>query len=257
MTSPEGDCLPTIADECALAKDSTLCKSCPSDDNCLNSDASEGTTLPSSWSDACCADEGLTILARIGSKLSRFAGTGFIAIESGVAKIVPSVPIQLTTLWHRWWKPTPASAPILGEPLAYPYQTIADTSGVLHAIKGPADEDATPVWDAVAKEYTQMPLSEVPLDRKGVITSQDDIELVGYEPIPVGGDPDTVRPMRALSGAGLVVLTEQATLDDTCDCAPGTGTVSLAQTLPLPSGGEVYTLKFSNAQGGLYWSEDA
>lgn len=255
--SPDGDCLPTIADECALAKSDTLCKQCPSDDEALRSDASDGTTLASSWTDAGCYSEGVTILGRVGSKLARFAGSGFIAIESGIAKIVSIVPLRLGTLWHRWWKPTHASSPILGEPLAYPYMAVADTAGNLHGIKGPVDEDASPVWDATTKEFTQKPLSENPLERKGVIPRADNLELVGYAPIAVGGDPDTVRPMRALNGTGLVVLTEADTVDDTCDCAPGSGTASKASTLvfPTPVADETYILKYSTALG-LHWSED-
>lgn len=255
--SPDGDCLPTIADDCALAKTVTVCKSCPSDDECLRSDQSDGTTLTSSWTDAGCYSEGVTILGRVGSKLARFAGTGFIALESGVAKVVSSVPIKLATIWHRWWKPTATSAPILGEPLAYPYLAIADTEGNLHAIKGPADEDAVPHWDSTTKEFTQKPVSEIELDRKGAILRANNLELVGYAPIAEGGEVDAVRPMRALNGKGLVVLTEAATVDGTCECAPGAGTASKASTLalPVPDGAEVYTLKYSTALG-LHWSED-
>jgi len=258
VTSPTGECLPTIADECALAKDATLCTPCPSDDSCLNSDQSDGTTLASTWLDAGCYSEGVYILGRVGSKLARFAGTGFIKLVNGSASVVSSVPLKASTIWHRWWKPTATSSPILGEPLAYPYLTIASTTGDLHAIKGPVSEDAIPYWDAGTAEFTQKPVSEIELDRKGVIPRADDIELVGYTPIAEGGEATAVRRMKALSGAGLVVLTEQATIDDSCDCAPGSGTASVATTLalPVPVADETYTLKYSTALG-LYWSEDA
>lgn len=256
--APDGSCLPLIADDCALAKNQTICKTCPSDDECLRSDTSDGTTLASSWTDAGCYSEGVTILGRVGSKLARFAGTGFIALEAGIAKVVSAVPIKLTTIWHRWWKPTPASPPILGEPLAYPYLAISDSEGNIHAIKGPADENALPHWDATTKEFTQKPVSEVALDRKGAILRANNLELVGYTPIADGGDVDAVRPMRALNGSGLVVLTEVATVDPTCECAPGAGTASKASTLtlPTPAADETYTLKYSAALG-LHWSEDA
>ena len=257
VLSPDGDCLPTIADECALAKSTTLCKYCPTDDECLRSDQSDGTSLASSWTDAGCYAEGVTILGRVGSKLARFAGSGFIKLEAGVASVVASVPIRLATIWHRWWKPTPTSSPILGEPLAYPYLSIADTEGNLHAIKGPSTEDALPHWNATTGEFTQKPVSEIDLDRKGALVRAADIELVGYTPIADGGDPEAVRPMRALNGSGLVVLTEAATVDPTCDCAPGSGTASKAATLalPVPAADETYTLKYSTALG-LHWSED-
>jgi hypothetical protein len=255
--SPDGDCLPLIADECALAKGTSICKQCPSDDECLRSDQSDGTTLASSWTDAGCYSEGVTLLGRVGSKLARFAGSGFIKLDSGIASVVTSVPIKLATIWHRWWKPTAASTPILGEPLAYPYLTIADTEGNLHAVKGPVSEDAIPYWDAGTAEFTQKPVSEIELDRKGVIPTAADIELVGYTPITEGGDVETVRRMKALSGSGLVILTEAVTPDPTCVCAPGAGTASKASTLalPVPAAAEVYTLKYSTALG-LHWSED-
>lgn len=255
--SPDGECLPTVEADCAISKDVSVCKPCPSDDESLRSDSSDGTTLASSWTDAKCYAEGVTILGRVGTKLARFAGTGFIALEAGVAKVVSSVPLRVNTLWHRWWKPTAASVPILGDPLAYPYGVVADANGNLHVIKGPADENAVPYWDAAAKESTQKPVSEIPLDRKGVLDRSNDIELVGYAPIVAGGNPATVRPLKALNGGGLVVLTEAATVDNDCACAPGTGTASKASTLalPIPDANEVYVLKYSTALG-LHWAEE-
>jgi hypothetical protein len=197
------------------------------------------------------------IFGRVGNKLARFVGSGFISLNNGFAEVVDSVPLKTTTLWHRWWKPSPTSVPILGEPLPYTYLTISDNQGNLHSIKGPDGENAIPHWDFVTKEFTQKPVSEIELDRKGVVLRANNIELVGYAPIPDGGDVDAVRPMRALSGKGLVVLTEAATVDGTCECAPGSGTASKASTLadPVPAGSETYTLKFSTALG-KHWVED-
>jgi hypothetical protein len=63
--------------------------------------------------------------------------------------------------------------------------------------------------------------------------------------------------MRALNGAGLVILTEAPTVDPSCECAPGAGTASKASTLadPVPVADETYTLKFSTALG-KHWVED-
>lgn len=258
VTSPTGDCLPTIEQDCAITKPTSLCKTCVSDDDCLKSDASDGTTLASSWQDAGCYAEGVTILGRVGSKLARFAGSGFLKIESGIASVVSSVPLRAATLWHRWWKPTAVSAPILGEPLAHPYQIIADTEGNLHGIKGVDLEDSLSLWNSTIKEFAQTPVSEIEHAKKGAFTRGSGIELTGFTPIADGGDVNAVRSEKVLSGAGLVVLTEQATVDGACGCAPGTGTASVATTLalPVPVADETYTLKFSTALG-LYWSEDA
>jgi hypothetical protein len=194
----------------------------------------------------------------VGSNLARFTGTGFISLVNGVASVVTTIPLRVSTLWHRRWKATPTATPVLGEPLAFPYQVIGDADGNLHAIKGPEDEKAVSVWNHSTGEFTQTPVSELPLERKGVITTGSGIELVGFTPIADGGSATAVRPIKALSGAGLVVLTEQATIDDSCECAPGSGTASVATTLALPEpvADETYTLKYSTALG-LYWSEDA
>lgn len=248
--------LPTITEDYAAINGVTVAQECA--EPCLSSSVSEGSTLANSWTDAGCYNSGVTLLGRVGSTLARFTGTGFISLVNGVASVVSSVPLKATTLWHRWWKPTSTAAPILGEPLAYPYQVIADATGTLHGIKGPADEKAVGLWDNATKEFTQTPVSEIPLERKGVIPTDDGIELVGFTPIADGGSLSAVRSAKALSGAGIVVLTEQATVDASCECAQGSGTASVATTLalPVPIADETYTLKYSTAQG-LYWSEDA
>ena len=250
--------LPTIEQDCAISKPTSLCKTCVSDDTCLKSDSSDGTTLTSSWQDAGCYSEGVTILGRVGSKLARFAGSGFIKLESGVASVVSAVPLRAITLWHRWWKPSAASPPILGEPLAYPYQAVADTDGNIHGIKGVDAEDSISMWNSTTKEFSQTPVSEINHTKKGVFDRASEIELTGFAPIANGGDAETVRPEKALSGKGLVILTEQATISNSCNCAPGSGTASVASTLalPVPVADETYTLKYSTALG-LYWSEDA
>lgn len=249
VTSPTGDCLPTIEQDCAITKPTSLCKSCVNDDACIRSDASDGTTLASSWLDSVCYREGVTILGRVGTKLARFVGSGFLKIENGIASVVSAVPLRAVTLWHRWWKPTAASPPILGEPLVHPYQVIADENGNIHAIKGVDAEDSLSLWNSTTKEFRQTPLSEVGHAKKGVLTRVSGIELTGFTPIVDGGSTETVRGEKALSGAGLVILTEQATVNS--------GTVSKATTraLPVPVADETYTLKFSTALG-LYWSED-
>lgn len=256
--SPTGECLPLVIDDCAVAKDVSACTPCYSDPQCLASDQSDGTTLAATWLDACCHNEGVTLLGRVGSKLAKFTGSGFIALTGGYASVVPSVPLNLTTIWHRLWKTTPTRRPILGAPLPYNYMAVGSAEGKIHGIKGPSDESATPVWDADTQEFTQMPLSEVPLPRKGVLARANNIELVGYAPIASNGLATAVRDQKALSGKGLVILTEVNTIDSTCECADQNGTASKASTLalPVPDGVEVYTLKYSTALG-LHWSEDA
>ena len=256
VVSPSGEQLPLVADDCAVAAKSTsLCTSCVTDSACLSSDRSDGTSLASTWADAVCCSEGLVILARKGTKLSRFAGSGFIQLENGLASVVPSVPLRTSTLWHRWWRPTPSSTPILGEPLTYPYQVIADSEGNLHSIKGTDAEDSVSLWNSTTKAFAQTPFSEAPHSRKGALPLASNIELVGYAPIVAGGLTTTVRQEKALSGKGLVILTERPTINNSCDCGPGTGTASVASTLalPVPVSTEAYVLTYSTALG-LHWT---
>lgn len=249
--------LPTVADDLALQQTTEACVDCPQDNSCINSCQSEGTELPSSWLDAGCRSGDLTILARYGSKLSRFSGSGFIKLVNGVASVVTSVPLKAATLWHRWWKPTATSTPIVGEPLAYPYQVIAAPTGDLHAIKGHAEEDSVALWDASAKEFRQTPESELPKAQKGLLPRAEEIELIGYAPIAEGDEADTVRPLASLEGAGLIYLEQQATVASPSNpCGAALASVTKTLAMPTPVADETYTLKFSTAQG-LYWSADA
>lgn len=253
VTSPDGGVLPTVAQDCAISKPQTLCKTCVTDSDCLTSDSSDGTTLASSWLDACCHSSGVTLLGRVGSKLARFAGSGFIQIENGIASVVPSVPLRLTTLWHRWWKPTPASPPILGAPLPHPYQVIADDEGNFHGIKGVDSEDSISLWDSTAKTFAHTPLSEIPHYTKGLLPRATGIELTGFTPVAALGDVTAVRQEQVLSGTGLVFLTEQATVAGGCNAAKA----SVAAAVPFPvTTGTVFTLKYSTALG-LHFVADA
>ncbi len=257
IVSPSGECLPTVADDCAIARDASICKPRYSDPHCIGSDQSDGTTLATTWSDACCHSEGVTLLGRVGSKLAKLAGDGFIKITNGYASVVSAVPLSLTTLWHHFFKTGPGVRPILGDPLPFNYLAVGDANGNLHGIKGPSDQVTVTVWDYTANEYNQTPLSELPLPRKGVLATGTNLELTGYAPIVESGDIATVRQQKALSGSGLVILTEVVTPDSTCECADGNGTASVASTLalPVPDADEVYVLKYSTALG-LHWEEE-
>ena len=256
--SPSGEALPTVADDCALTKPTTLCKPCPEDPNCLVADGSDGTTLTSSWLDATCSDQDVTLLARVGSKLARFTGTGFISIVAGKASLVQNMPFKLVHIWHRWWKPTPASTPILGAPLDFPYMAVGDADGNPLAQKGIADEDSVTVWKHAEKVFRQTPLSEVKHPLKGLLprSGEADFELVGYVAIPDNGSITAVRQLSTLSGDGILFMEQQDTVaDPEAPCDTSKATVARFLAMPTPVADETYTLKFSAADG-LYWNED-
>lgn len=219
--------------------------------------ASEGTVLAASWRDAVCVSGGVTLLGRFGTNLAKLAGSGFIKLENGIASVVESVPLRTTALWHRFVRSATTSPPAIGEPLPFPYQVIADGVGNHHLIRGTGQTKSVTVWDNTSQNFVQTPVSDIPDQTKGPLPRANGIELTGYAPIAENGPVDTVRSVRALNGAGLVVLTEQATVDGDCECAPGVGTASVASTLalPVPLSNETYTLKYSTALG-LHWSAD-
>lgn len=251
--SPTGEPLPNISDVQGLSSSQTVCCN---NENCEPASASDGTVLSNHWLDSACHTENVTILARVGDRLARFAGSGFLQLINGKFSVVQSIAVRSTALWHRWWKPTASSRPILGEPLAYPYLTIQDSDGYHHPIKGPDLEDAIPHWNSATKEFTNKPISEIPVCQKGLLPRASALELTGFAAIPENGDSTQVRCLSSLEGTGLLFADPVPTVDTDCDCAPTPSLASVVTTLPFPDGEGPYTLKYSLADG-LYWSEDA
>lgn len=256
--------LPTLTDVAAV------CANCepvtpsgvPCEDvNALHSTGSCGYTLPSNWTDAVCDSQGagITLLGRIKSKLARLNGSGFIQIVNGKAFVVPSVPLKILTLWHRWFRPTTASVhPILGEPLPSPYQVIGDTDGNLHLIKGLETEDSAQVWNADLKQWEPRSLSDFTLSRRGQLPRTDALELVGYEAIPNTGTGTEIRTMKILSGSGIIVVDQVITTPTEClceGCDQSPGIASIARFLPYPEGSGPFTLKYTLEDGPI-WVED-
>jgi hypothetical protein len=249
--------LPTIADSCATPKTTSTCPTCPTTDESLKNDTSEGTTLANTWLDSTCSPDELVILARKGDKLARFSGSGFIKIDSGLASVVTSIPLKVTTIYHNYWKQTAASAPIPGEPLPFKFQVVADCLGDLHAIQGTPEKDSLTLWDASEKKFVQTPVEEVPKCVKGLLPRRETIELVGYKHISAGGSTDEIRCLSTLAGEGIIVVNQVDTVADPADpCDTSKASVASFLANPEPEGSETYTLKFSTALG-IHWSQDA
>jgi len=246
--------LPTIDDDCALAAPLAVTTPCCTDPETLSSVISEGAVLPSWATDAVCASVDVTLLGRIGTRLARLAGTGFIKITSGKASVVSAIPLKLIDLWHNWWKLTSTSTPILGEPLAFPYQVVADSQGNLHGIKGKVDEDSVALWNHTAKQFEMTPVSELDNCVKGLIPFSAAIELVGYEPIAEGGAQDALRCLKALSGSGIIVVNQVATID-AITCPQEVTYASVTSFLPFPTDvTKEYHLTYTVADGPT-WTE--
>lgn len=153
--SPSGSALPLVSEVIGLAAPAAVPCGC-ADTECAASCDSEGSVLPSSWLDSTCSPEGITLLGRLGDRLARLAGNGFIQIISGKAFVVSAVPLAIIDLWHNWWKPTTLSRPILGEPLDAPYQVVADSAGKIHGIKGKSEEDSITYWNSTEQKFQQI-----------------------------------------------------------------------------------------------------
>jgi hypothetical protein len=249
--SSTGEPLPLISDIHGLANAPTECCS----DSCIPNAQSEGTILSNHWLDAACHTKDITILARVGDRLARFVGSGFLQLVNGKFSVVQSLALRSNTLWHRWWKPTAASRPILGEPLPYPHMVVGDVDGNLHNIKGPDTEDAIPHWNSTTKEFTNKPISEIPLCQKGLLPRASALELTGYAAIPEGGSATSVRCLSTLQGSGFLFADPIPTVDTDCECASTPSLASVVATLPFPDGEGPFTLKYSLAEGP-YWQED-
>lgn len=246
--------LPTIDDDCALAAPLAVAVPCCADPEALSSVVSEGSIVPSWATDAYCARTDVTLLGRIGNRLARLVGTGFIKITDGKASVVTMIPLILADLWHNWWKPTATSTPILGEPLPFSYQVIGDSRGNLHGIKGLVDEDSVALWDHTAKQFAMTPVAELDKCVKGLIPFSNAIELVGYEPISAEGTQETLRCLKALSGSGLIVVTQVATIDEVT-CPQEVTYASVASFLAFPTDvDKTYNLTYTVA-GGPTWTE--
>ena len=231
------------------------------DSNALRSTASCGYTLPNGFTDPINDrnGEGITLLGRIGAKLAKLAGSGFIKIVDGNAFIVASVPIKIATLWHQWWKPAGINArPVLGEPLPFHHAVIADDQGNLHGIKG-GSEDSSQVWNAELEQWEVRAEADRSFAKRGHLERAASLELIGIESIAVSGTGAEIRNFKTLTGSGMIVVEQVPTVPSSCDC-PGCDPVaavsSVASFLPFPTGNDTWTLKWTAADGP-HWVEDA
>lgn len=245
--------LPLISDDQPVQ--STLpVTTCCDDPAALPSTPTDGSDISSWATDAACYDSNVVLLGRVGNRLARLVGSGFIAITNGYASVVRSVPLQLRNLWHRWWKSSPTANPVVGEPLDFPYLVIAGPNGTLHAIKGNGAEDSVKVWDQSANSYVDTPLSELAKCYKGVLPRASVIELVGYAPIAENGSETAVRCLSGLTGGGLVIASERNTVAAVCAQAEEKVTVMTILAPPSLDDNVAYVLKCTN--GVIEWVDE-
>lgn len=207
---------------------------CLSNSN-LTSQIGPATQLAGEWLATECKDQGVTLLARVGRTLTRFTGSGFLQLTNGKATLVSSIRLQVTELFHFFWKP--GSYPVLGNPKPYDLEVVADKFGALYGIKGYADLDSVKVWDYAAKKWAVRPVADFPICIRRLLPRTQGVELTGFIPLAENADPTTVRCLTRLGGEGIVMLTEQPTVPSECiceGCQPVEAVASVATIIPLP-----------------------
>lgn len=249
----EGEAYPAISTEYGLHNPQEY-TGCGPDDSC----GSAGGLVPAPLVDGIPANEGVTILCRVGDVVSRFTKSGFIQLKKGKAFIVENLTLKINNLYHQRYHSLGKGLPVLGVPLDSNYDVIADETGELFGQKGLDTEASLKLWNPDIQKHTVIAASEFPKTHKGLLQPQSELELVGYAPIAVGLPPTTVRELSVLSGEGIIFFENQATIASDCvceGCQPVEATASVAKFLPNPTDDGDYVLRY-NSVNGHYWSEE-
>ena len=250
-TLVEVDAAVAVKEHCEPAPEETKtpCSPAPIEAACLNSKTihstkTQGSDLPHIWTDAVESEE-ITILGRVGRKLAKLVGEGVLMLDcKGKVRAVRDVPLRVTHLWHKWIRPTPTSAPVIGQPMPFSYQIIADLDGNPYPIRGLAEEDSITVWSHEEQQFDQRPVSDFPTCVREQLQPTNRLELVGFDPVMEGGDSEMLRCLKKIDGEGVIVFkkvpTSPVDICDCGDCAP-TGQVqqftTVAEFVPKPNNG--------------------
>jgi len=262
--------LPEIAQVYPGTAESAVDSSCPS--SSVTSTPTTGATLASDLTDAAPADgiaEGVTLLARYGRKLVAFTGSGFLQAFDGRFKLVKSIILRVTNLWHDRWTPAGVGRkPLLGNPFPFPFLVIADTEGNLHAIQGQqaagVTRDSMTVWSFERGQYEVRDVADFPALQKGLLPQVSQIELAGFPAIPTTGSPTDVRQISALAAEGFFRLKKVPTIASSCDCegcaaAPAYAYVTEFVADPPTEDDGTFSFKCTVADGvkTFAWVEDS
>lgn len=222
----QGSCVPTSTDLVT-----------PSEESCKPhqiSTTTDGSSQP--WMTDARETTKLTLLGRVGQRLAKFVGSGFLQIKDGEAQLVSFIPLKVIELYHRYIIPSPGKAAVIGAAKPVAYLVVADETGKTYGIKGLAGEDCFLVWDYVTKKFLTKPITDFPIATRGALSKQSGIELTGFLP-PSPSDASASRSVRALQGEGIVYMTnveqeipEGLTEDEACAYR----IASLANTVPYP-----------------------
>lgn len=222
-------------------------KTCGEND-CVNPCACEvqgtkGYNLGHQFKDACEVKE-MTLLGRVGCFLTKLGGEGVLYIKDGVASVRDKIPLSVTHLYHKWFQPSPNSDPVIGPPMPVPYLVVADEFGCGYPIMGLPNEDSITVWDHETAHFEQKSVTEFPICVREQLPSTDGIELVGFSPLAVSEQADTLRCLKKLQGSGIICFEQVVTApQEVCDCEECqslneiTTTTTVARFIPEPDFG--------------------
>jgi len=215
----KGFCKPPAAEVEAVSD----CDNTPLPETCINKksehvSSTQGRKLDYSWRDTR-ESSVATLLARCGDRLVQLTGEGALWLDKGKVYARKSLPLRVSNLWHKWFLPTPTSNPIIGQPMPFPYQSIADIDGNVHAIQGLSGEDSVTIWDFEEKHFYQKPVSDFPVCVRQKLASANRLEMVGFDPLSVSDNPSDLRKLKKIQGEGVMVFKEQNTTPtELCDC---------------------------------------
>jgi len=193
----------------------------------------------------------LTILGRVGDRLARFTGSGYIEINNGLARVTASPTLRIRDIWAQW----DANCHI-GDPLPYPYATAVDGNGVLHALAGLVDSDSLQVWDHTAKQWSAISVAALKQKVNFTLPQSDHIELTGFEEVGMyDSSCGAEREMKALRGNGMVYL-EKVPVNACDDPCSTEAFAYIAKVVDFPTivGTETYKLQYSSS--GLAWVQE-
>jgi hypothetical protein len=235
------------------------------DPNVVAACGSEGSVLDPKFTDAraLAPGEGMTLLGRVGNRLTQFIGNGFIRLVQGRAYLVESIPLVIKQFWHDLVPDGVVTR--IGDPKPFPYAPVCDSQGVAHLIKGKANRRTVVVSDPVSREWVPTPTDEVPIEVSRHLPAQEELELVGFVPNSVLGSQSAIRDLKRLTGLGIVYLERRVTASvptpEGCPSCPDDSFTYVAKVLAFPeivaSPSEEtgrHRLVFSSK--GLYWEPE-
>ncbi len=235
------------------------------DPNVIAACGSDGSVLEPKWTDAraLAHSEGMTLLGRVGNRLTQFIGNGFIRLVQGRAYLVDSIPLVIKQFWHDLV--IDGAITRIGEPRPFPYAPVTDSQGVAHLIKGKASRRTVVISDPVTREWIPTPTDEVPIEVSRHLPAQEELELVGFIPNTVLGSQSAIRDLKRLTGQGIIVLERRVTAPvvtpEGCSECPEDAFTYVAKVLPFPEivatpGEESGRHRLVFSSEGLYWEPE-